>query len=319
MPIPYMGSKRKSAQMIFNVIRNFNPKSRQLVDLFCGGIAIGEIFLKNNWSVIANDKNKYVIALLQKTIFSGLPENITDFVSREKFFDVVKNPANYEDWYVGFVQSMYSFANNQKNYLFGKNVELIKIAGHKLVLQKDPSGVILLIAKKYIDGILKLSDWHRRRIALGKVARLLKIKMLIQLQQLERIEQLEQLERLQQLERIEQLEQLQQLEQLELYSKNYNEIEIPKGSIIYCDPPYSGVAEYSEGNFNYEEFWNWVREAGKKNKIYVSEYKAPGDFIKILEFPQKSSVGGQQKHNNQPNECLFAPEGQEKFNRPFFP
>jgi site-specific DNA-adenine methylase len=40
MPIPYMGSKRKSAQKIYQTIINFNPVKGTIVDLFCGGFAI---------------------------------------------------------------------------------------------------------------------------------------------------------------------------------------------------------------------------------------------------------------------------------------
>src|SRR3990167_7788583 len=132
MPIPYMGSKRKSSQKIFQTILNFNPKAKILCDLFCGGLAIGEKFLANGWEIIANDKNKYVIALLRKVLFDGLPEKeVTKWVSREKFFDVLKNPDKHEDWYIGYIQCCWSFGNNQRGYIFGKNIEKIKQAGHE--------------------------------------------------------------------------------------------------------------------------------------------------------------------------------------------
>ena len=76
MPVPYMGSKRVSSGKIYQTIKNFNPDANILVDLFCGGFAISEYFYKNGWSIIANDKNKYVIALLKKIIFEGLDEKI---------------------------------------------------------------------------------------------------------------------------------------------------------------------------------------------------------------------------------------------------
>ncbi|PIU58461.1 MAG: hypothetical protein COS89_00245, partial [Deltaproteobacteria bacterium CG07_land_8_20_14_0_80_38_7] len=61
MPIPYMGSKRRSAIKIYLAISNREPRGL-LVDLFCGGFAISEKFYKNGWEIKANDKNKYVIA-----------------------------------------------------------------------------------------------------------------------------------------------------------------------------------------------------------------------------------------------------------------
>lgn len=164
------------------------------------------------------------------------------------------------------------------------------------MINKNPELILSLIPnipKVYIDGILKQDNWHKRRIALRKVSVALKSRIF----ELERLEQLQQLERLQ---------RLQQLEQLQLHSKSYNEIDIPKGAVVYCDPPYQGTAEYSEGGFNHIEFWNWVRDLSQTNKVFVSEYKAPDDFKAILKFPQKSTLqGGTQKHDNQPMECLF--------------
>ena len=302
MAIPYMGSKRKSAQKIYQTIINFNPYKKTIVDLFCGGFAIGELFYKNRFNVIANDKNKYVTALLDETINKGLNEQkCLEFITRAKFEDVLKNPNNYEDWYVGYVMCIWSFGNNQKGYIFGKETEPYKRAGHELVINKDPKLLKQLlpnIPQKYIDGIIKQTDWHKRRIALGKVAKVLKNRIL----------------ELEQLERLQRLEQLERLQQLEIYSNSYNEVEIPKDAIIYCDPPYQGTAEYKEGAFNHKEFWNWVREISKSHKIYISEYNAPEDFEVLLSFSQKSTLqGGVQKHNNQPDEKLFAPIGQEKY------
>ena len=292
MPIPYMGSKRKSAQKIYQAIVNFNPEKGLLVDLFCGGFAISEKFLDNGWKIIANDKNTYVIELLRKTIIEGLPEDIcTKFISRETFIDISNHPEKYEAWYVGYAQCCWSFGNNQKNYIFGKDIESIKYAGHKLVIDKDPSKLKGLIPRKYIDGILNQSDWHKRRIALVKVFVALQNRKL-------------------------ELQQLERLEQLQLFNESYNDVMIPKGSIIYCDPPYAGTSEYKEGSFNHAEFWEWCRKVSKTNKIYISEYFAPKDFEPLLSFSQKSTLqGGSQQHNNQPKERLFIPIGQEKFKK----
>ena len=150
---------------------------------------------------------------------------------------------------------------------------------------------------------------------LQRIEQLEQLQRIQQLQRLERQQQLQQLERLeqlQQLQRLERLQQLEQLEQLELHSLNYNEVTIPHGSIVYCDPPYAGTAEYKEGSFNHAEFWEWCRKISKTNKIYISEYSAPPDFVPVITFEQKSTLqGGTQKHNNQPKERLFVPIGQE--------
>lgn len=290
-----MGSKRKSAGKIYSAIKNLNPNADTLVDLFCGGFAISEYFIKKGWSVIANEKNKYVLALLQKTIFDGLEEKeVTKFITREKFIDVTKNPSKYDDWYVGYAMCIWSFGNNQRCYLFGKEVEPYKRSGHELVINKNQNLIKKLIPEipqKYIDGILGLNNWHKRRMALKIVSHKLKIRIL-ELQRLERLEQLQQ------------LEQLEQLQRLQLFCGDYRDVIIPDNAIIYCDPPYQGTAEYKEGKFNHQEFWDWVREKSKTNKVYISEYQAPDDFKIVLKFSQNSTLSGG-NNKNQPSECLF--------------
>lgn len=292
MPLPYLGSKRKSAGKIYQTIKNFNPESKILCDLFCGGFAISEYFIQNGWQVISNDKNKYVVAILRKTILEGLDEaKCLEFVTREKFFDVLENPENYEDWYVGYVMCVWSFGNNQKRYLFGKETEPYKEAGHELVANLNPVPIQKLfssIPQKYVDGVLSQKDWHTRRIALVKVSKAMKTRIL----------------ELQQLEQLERLQQLEQLGTLEITSGDYQSVTIPDKAVIYCDPPYKGTAEYSEGNFDHAKFWNWVREQSKTHKVYVSEYQAPSDFKKILEFSQNSTLAGGY-NKEQANECLF--------------
>jgi site-specific DNA-adenine methylase len=309
-----MGSKRKSANKIYSTIHKLNPNSKLLIDLFCGGFAISEKFMCKGWNVIANDKNKYVIALLRKVLFEGLPEEIiTNFVTREMFFDISEKPNNYEPWYIGYVQCVWSFGNNQRDYIFGKNIESIKYAGHELVVNCDPTKMKDLISNDAINKILSKPDRISRRMELMSCINERKFE-LERLQQLEQLERLQRLQQLEQLERLQQLEQLERLERLQLYSLNYNEVSISSDAIVYCDPPYFSTAEYKEDSFNHIEFWEYCRNISKTNKIYISEYNAPNDFIPVLKFEQKSTLqGGTQKHKNQPMECLFAPKGQDNY------
>jgi hypothetical protein len=229
-----------------------------------------------------------------KSVNKGLDESkCLEFVTRDKFKDVLDNPDKYEDWYVGYVQCLWSFGNTQTAYLFGKDTEPYKKAGHELVVNCNPELILKLIPnlpQKYIEGIIKQKDWHLRRMALMKVTKALKTRIF-------ELEQLQQLERLQQLE---------QLEPVKLYSGDYRDVEIPDWAVIYCDPPYKGTTEYKEGGFDHANFWDWVRIKSKTHKVYVSEYQAPDDFEVILSFEQKSTLqGGSQQHDNQPKESLF--------------
>lgn len=70
------------------------------------------------------------------------------------------------------------------------------------------------------------------------------------------------------------------LKGIEFIHADYRDVEIPDRSIIYCDPPYKDTIKYKKaGEFNHDEFWEWVREKSREgHSVYVSEYNAPLDF-----------------------------------------
>ena len=53
-----------------------------------------------------------------------------------------------------------------------------------------------------------------------------------------------------------------------------------EGCLIYCDPPYEGTTKY-QGEFDHSRYWEWVRNASRKNIVICSEYRAPEDFVCI--------------------------------------
>ena len=65
--------------------------------------------------------------------------------------------------------------------------------------------------------------------------------------------------------------------------------------LIYCDPPYQGSTPYKTGSFNHEHFFNWCREQAKKNVVFVSEYKAPDDFIEVWSGDVLTGFASQRK------------------------
>lgn len=71
----------------------------------------------------------------------------------------------------------------------------------------------------------------------------------------------------------------------------YSEIIPAPGSVIYCDPPYSGTTGYTTGGFDHEAFWEWCREQTRRGcHVYVSEYTAPDDFICIFEREKRVTL-----------------------------
>ena len=89
--------------------------------------------------------------------------------------------------------------------------------------------------------------------------------------------------------------QREKLNGIQFYCCSYDQLVIPKGAVIYCDPPYSGTAEYNN-TFDTNKFWNWVRtKVSEGYKVYVSEYSAPDDFECIWQKGINSNLGGTSK------------------------
>lgn len=91
-------------------------------------------------------------------------------------------------------------------------------------------------------------------------------------------------------------------------NKPYYKLKLPPKSIIYCDPPYKGTTKYNEKNFDYNFFWNWIRNIDKQgHTIFVSEYNAPSDFECVWKKKVISSlsVNGKAGSNKLSIEKLF--------------
>ena len=92
---------------------------------------------------------------------------------------------------------------------------------------------------------------------------------------------------------------------------DYKDVIIPKGSIVYADPPYAKTTGYDKivGEFNHEEFWEYMRKISKDNKVFISEQEAPDDFECIWKKEQTRTLD--YNKNNQPKktEKLFIWKG----------
>lgn len=59
---------------------------------------------------------------------------------------------------------------------------------------------------------------------------------------------------------------------------DYHDVEIPDGAVVYCDPPYVNTTGYTVGQFDTNEFWEYMRQISKRCDVYISEESAPDDF-----------------------------------------
>jgi site-specific DNA-adenine methylase len=74
-----------------------------------------------------------------------------------------------------------------------------------------------------------------------------------------------------------------------------------KNWVIYCDPPYQGTTKYDNRKFEYDVFWQWVRDVSKNNCVFVSEYSAPKDFECIWQKKCKTLLDSNKNMDDKEN------------------
>jgi len=263
--IPYMGSKRKIAFEIVNLIISENPNCKYFYDLFGGGGAISFMALQYPQikKVVYNELNTGVVELLKKIKTDGVTKDFYQWIDRETF----NKHKNDNTWLGGLIKTCWSFGNNQSGYLFGKDIEEVKKTAHEYLLQNGYNGNT------------------NHRIALIKQFKA--DKNIIGRFELERLQQLQQLERLQQLQ---QLERLERLEQLEILNLSYDQVEITtpiNQTIIYLDPPYESTAKYQK-SICHRQLEQYIKNS--PYKIYLSSYECLDGLFEAYSIKHRSTL-----------------------------
>lgn len=309
--LQYKGSKNLIATKVLEHL----PIAPVLVDLFCGGCAIAHAALLSGKfdKVIINDIEGDVSQLFLDAI-QGKFENETRWISREDFFRLRETDS--------YVRYIWSFGNNGRDYLYSKIIEPYKRALHYAVFFGDFDELHRLCplvaddAEKALQGINYRKE---RRIAIGKaIVAALRAKATIKDIETNPLYQsvtrdkwsgcLQSIRILQSLERLERLDSIQSIERynIERHNTDYRNVELPDNCIVYCDPPYANTSHYglNSRKFDNDAFWEWARHC--KRPLYISEYKAPKDFLCLAEIPATSKIAA--KASNSVTEKIFARE-----------
>lgn len=75
---------------------------------------------------------------------------------------------------------------------------------------------------------------------------------------------------------------------LTLLCCSYDELEIPDGAVVYCDPPYSGGKSRTKAHrfedFDVDAYYDWVRELSHRCVVVCSTFDAPEDFVTVHDW-----------------------------------
>ena len=259
-----MGSKRRLSCEIADHILMAHPNTKYVWDLFGGGGAISFEFLQRPQieRVVYNELNTGVVALLKKIRDDGVTPEFYKWVDRDTF----NKHKNDDDWFGGLCKVVWSFGNNQSDYLFGKHIEDLKRQAHECVVNGAPFE---------LDGIsfnnLQGNTINERRLRFRSIVAANKKRF--DLQQLEQLQQLERLQQLQNLEQLQRLERLEQLQQLDIRNQSAFDVVIDtpiEETIIYLDPPYKGTEKYQE-EVCHDELKRYIDNS--PYTVYLSSYE----------------------------------------------
>ena len=269
--LPYRGSKSRFAADIVEHL----PSGTALYDLFAGGCAV------THAAMIAERWDRYVVNDIQGDMpelfvnaISGKYRDESRWISREDFLALKDTDA--------YVRCCWSFGNDTKTYMYGREIEPYKRALHYAVVFDDfePLGELCPEVCGACRWVLSdIDDRSKRRVAIGRaITSWLKAHgtgEMIMNNPLYKSCHFKGGRK----EDLARVERLQRLESLERYVADYRDISIPQGATVYCDPPYKSANGYCTGAFDHEAFYEWARNADFP--IYISEYSMPDDFVRI--------------------------------------
>lgn len=89
--------------------------------------------------------------------------------------------------------------------------------------------------------------------------------------------------------------------------KSYEDIDtsLYKNCVFYLDPPYKSTKPYAVQSIDYEHFYNFCRELGNNNIVFISEYSMPDDFKCIWQKEVKTMQKSDRVTGQTATEKLF--------------
>ena len=264
--VPYMGSKSGIAAKIVAVL----PPADTFVDLFAGGCAITHAAMLSGKyrHIITNDLGD-APDLFRRAI-EGEFHDERRWITRAEFFERKDaDPYIRYGWSFGFKGDTYLYHRDKEAYFHAlSNAYLCN--DYTLLEEIRPKEAAIL--RKALEG---LSDRTERRNAAKHALGGIKGPYEHAVRQ----------------ERLQALEGLRPYGLPTITQKDYREVEIPDGAVVYADPPYDGTAAYigAEG-FDGSAFRDWARRT--PHAVFVSEYTMPADFDVIAAWPKRDILSG---------------------------
>lgn len=283
--IPYKGSKRKLARRLIS----YMPSANTFYDLFAGGgAATSAAILSGRYNNFVMNDITLGLTKFYRDVIEGKYHNRHEWVSREDFFNRSSDDC--------FKSVIWSFGNNCRCYIYGREVEHLKKALHYAIVYDDYTLLkdICADVKDHMADIIGVPYSRDKYLLFMR-----RFKSL--LPQYKTFRGAEHLERIQGLTNLNLLTELQEVvvergggNRLTTLCGSYDEVPITDDDcVIYCDIPYIGTNGYdgtskTKATIDYDKFYDWVRNS--KHLVFISEYRMPDDFVCVSYHDHTSSM-----------------------------
>lgn len=214
--LPYVGSKQRYAERILNLL----PEADTLVDIFGGGAAITDCALESGKfrHVVYNEKYALMCKAVDMAVNGKFPDK-PRWVSREEF-----HATKTTDPYAAMC---YSFSINMVSYLYRADKEEGHRAVFRLIYDFDDTDFKRLYPQYDITPLDNITDFEQRRQFTQRLCR-----NAFELRCVSRHN------------RLRFTRPKFANTELTILNLDYREVDVPRGAVIYADPPYRGAKKY---------------------------------------------------------------------------
>lgn len=278
--LPYVGSKSRYAERILNLL----PEADTLVDIFGGGAAITDCALASGRfrHVVYNEKYALMCKAVDMAVNGKFPDK-PRWVSREEF-----HATKTTDPYAALC---YSFSINMVSYLYRADKEEGHRAVFRLIYDFDDTDFKRLYPQYDITPLDNITDFEQRRQFTQRLCR-----NAFELRCVSRHN------------RLRFTPPKCAHTELTILNLDYREVDVPRGAVIYADPPYRGAKKYGGETFDHDTFYDWC--CRQTAPLFISERYMPEDrFICIERFEHKGVLANNNTKRQQ-DECIFRPRHQ---------
>lgn len=278
--LPYVGSKQRYAERILNLL----PEADTLVDIFGGGAAITDCALASGKfrHVVYNEKNALMCKAVDMAVNGKFPYK-PRWVSREEF-----HATKTTDPYAALC---YSFSCILDSYIYGKDKEEGKRAVFRLIYDFDDTDFKRLYPHYDITPLANITDFEQRRLFTQRLCR-----NVFELRCIQRHNSL----------RFTPPKCAHT--ELTILNLDYREVDVPRGAVIYADPPYRCAGKYVGETFDHETFYDWC--CRQTSPLFISERSMPEDRFVCIDCFEHTGTLTNNDTRRQADECLFRPRHQ---------